>query len=157
MISRIQSSCKNGVKFEDAMSQALTEILQNLQVTNEDTKKPICRKASVPAIWYATAGAAEERATTFKQSRKVIERRFSEITTSDLSTMRALQPLEEEKVSTEKVGLAFQDKVFEEVSTEKQKEDADIQPRGLINAPVGENSETTTLMQPFYFSKTMPG
>lgn len=150
MISRIQSSCKNGVKFEDAMSQALTEILQNLQVTNGDNKKPICRKASVPAIWYATVGATEERATTFKQSRKVIERRFSEITTSDLSIMPSLQPSEEEKLSTEQIdiGLAGQDKVIEEVSTEKQKEEADIQPRGLISAPVGGTSETTTLEQP---------
>lgn len=150
MISRIQSSCKNGVKFEDAMSQALTEILQNLQVTNGDTKKPICRKASVPTIWYATVGATEERATTFKQSRKVIERRFSEVTTSDLSTMPSLQPLEEEKLSTEQIdiGLAGQDKVLEEVSAEKQKEEADIQPRGLISAPVGGTSETTTLEQP---------
>lgn len=150
MISRIQSSCKNGVKFEDAMNQALTEILQNLQVTNGDTKKPICRKASVPTIWYATVGATEERATTFKQSRKVIERRFSEITTSDLSTMPSLQPLEEEKLSTEQIdiGLAGQDKVLEEVSAEKQKEEADIQPRGLISAPVGGTSETTTLEQP---------
>lgn len=150
MISRIQSSCKNGVKFEDAMSQALTEILQNLQVTNGDTKKPICRKASVPTIWYATVGATEERATTFKQSRKVIERRFSEITTSDLSTMPSLQPLEEEKLSTEQIdiGLAGQDKVLEEVSAEKQKEEVDIQPRGLISAPVGGTSETTTLEQP---------
>ena len=150
MISRIQSSCKNGVKFEDAMSQALTEILQNLQVTNGDTKKPICRKASVPTIWYATVGATEERATTFKQSRKVIERRFSEITTSDLSIMPSLQPLEEEKLSTEQIdiGLAGQDKVLEEVSAEKQKEEVDIQPRGLISAPVGGTSETTTLEQP---------
>ena len=150
MISRIQSSCKNGVKFEDAMSQALTEILQNLQVTNGDTKKPICRKASVPTIWYKTVGATEERATTFKQSRKVIERRFSEITTSDLSIMPSLQPSEEEKLSTEQIdiGLAGQDKVIEEVSTEKQKEEADIQPRGLISAPVGGTSETTTLEQP---------
>lgn len=150
MISRIQSSCKNGVKFEDAMSQALTEILQNLQVTNGDTKKPICRKASVPAIWYATVGATEERATTFKQSRKVIERRFSEISTSDLWTMPSLQPWEEEKVSSEQfdIGLAAQDKVIEEVSAEKQKEEADIQPRGLISAPVGGSSETTSLEQP---------
>ena len=150
MISRIQSSCKNGVKFEDAMSQALTEILQNLQVTNGDTKKPICRKASVPTIWYATVGATEERATTFKQSRKVIERRFSEITTSDLSIMPSLQPSEEEKLSTEQIdiGLAGQDKVIEEVSAEKQKEETDIQPRGLISAPVGGTSETTTLEQP---------
>ena len=146
MISRIQSSCKSGLKFEDAMSQALTEILQNLQLKNEDAKKPICRKASVPAIWYATVGATEERATTFKQSRKVLERRFSEITTLDLSTMPALQSLEEEQVSTEQVdiGLACQDKVFEEESAEKQKEDADIQP----SAPVGGTSETTTHEQP---------
>ena len=151
MISRIQSSCKNGVKFEDAMSQALTEILHNLQVTNEDTKRPtICRKASVPAIWYSTVGATEKRATTFKQSRKVIERRFSEITTSDVSAMPSLQPLEDEKVSTEQVdiGLACQDKVIEEVSAQKRKQDADIQPRGLISAPVGGTSETTTLEQP---------
>ena len=150
MISRIQSSCKNGAKFEDAMSQALTEILQNLQVTNGDTKKPICRKASVPTIWYKTVGATEERATTFKQSRKVIERRFSEITTSDLSIMPSLQPSEEEKLSTEQIdiGLAGQDKVIEEVNAEKQKEEVDIQPRGLISAPVGGTSETTTLEQP---------
>ena len=150
MISRIQSSCKNGVKFEDAMSQALSEILQNLQVSNKDAKKPICRKASVPAIWYSTVGATEKRATHFKQSRKVLERRFSEITTSDLSTMPALQSLEEEKVNTEQVDIGLEDRVVEEVSAraEKQKEDTDIQSRGLISAPVGGTSKATTLEQP---------
>ena len=150
MISRIQSSCKNGVKFEDAMSQALSEILQNLQVSNEDVKKPICRKASVPAIWYSTVGASEKRATPFKKSRKVLERRFSEITTSDLSTMPALQSLEEEKVNTEQIDIGLEDRVVEEVSAraEKQKEDTDIQSRGLISAPVRGTSKTTTLEQP---------
>ena len=150
MISRIQSSCKNGVKFEDAMTQALTEILQNLQVVNEDTKKPRCRKASVPAIWYTTVGATQERTTTFNQSNIKMERRFSEIAASDLSTMPVLQSLEEEKVSTEQVdvSLGCQGKVIEEVSEEMKREDEDVKPRGLIGAPVGGTSETTTVMQP---------
>lgn len=150
MISRIQSSCKNGVKFEDAMTQALTEILQNLQVVNEDTKKPRCRKASVPAIWYTTVGATQERTRTFNQSNIKMERRFSEIAASDLSTMPVLQSLEEEKVSTEQVdvSLGCQGKVIEEVSEERKREDEDVKPRGLIGAPVGGTSETTTVMQP---------
>ena len=151
MISRIQSSCKKGVKFEDAMTLALTEILQNLQVINEDTKKPRCRKASVPAIWHATVGATEERTTTFNQSNKKLERRFSEITISDLSTCKpALKSLEEDKVSTDQVdiSLACQDKVTEEDSAEKQREDEDIQPGGLISVLVERTSETATLEQP---------
>jgi len=150
MISRIQSSCKKGVKFEDAMTQALSEILQNLQVIDEDTKKPRCRKASVPAIWYGTAGATEGKTTTFNQSNIKLERRFSEITTSVLSTMSSLQSLEEEKVNTEQgdISLGCQDKVIEEVSAEKLKEDEDVKPRELVSAPVGGTSETKTLMQP---------
>ena len=125
MISRIQSSCKNGVKFEDAMTQVLSEILQNLQVTNEDTKKPRCRRGSVPAIWYATAEATEEKTTTLKKSSKVLERRFSEIPTSVLSTMSALK---EEKDSPKEIQVD---------SAEKRKEDEDV----------GGTSETTTVMQ----------
>ena len=125
MISRIQSSCKNGVTFEDAMTQVLSEILQNLQVTNEDTKKPRCRRGSVPAIWYATVEATEEKTTTLKKSSKVFERRFSEIPTSALSTMSAL---EEEKDSPKEIQVD---------SAEKRKEDEDV----------GGTSETTIVMQ----------
>ena len=151
MISRIQSSCKNGMKFEDAMTQALSEILQDLQVINEDTKKPRCRKGSVPAIWYSTVlGATEERTTTFKQSNKVMERRFSEITTSALSTMPALQSLEEEtEANIEQLGLVCQEEAIQEDSADKQKEDVDNQLRRLINAPVrGTSERRTTPKQP---------
>lgn len=159
MISdRIQNSYRNVVNFEDAMNQAFSEIFQNLQVINEDTKKQTkevyrrrSRKVSAAAIWYPAVRETEEKTTTFTQPNKETERKFSEVTAQALSTVPSLQSLEKEDVNTDQVdvGLGCQDKVNEEDSAEKQREDVDIQPRRRrISAPVRGTSETTTLKQP---------
>ena len=147
------SGYRNGVSFDKAMNQAFSEIFQNLQEIEEGTKKQAeeiyhqrrNRKVSAPAAWVTLRGT-EETKTIFKQPKQEIERKYSEITTSALSSTSSLQSLVD--VEQVDIGLSFVDKVIEEDS-KKQREDVDLQPRRRrVSAPVKTLTTTTTFKQP---------
>jgi len=96
-----QHCCQvEGVNYEQAMNQALSEIFQNLKEIQKDTKKRReninlqRRRGSAPAT------ALRETAATFKQPKKLGRSLSTTVpaTSSTLSTMRwVLQCFEEEE------------------------------------------------------------
>ena len=96
-----QHRCKaEGVKYEQAMKQALSEIFQNLKEIQQDTKKRREKLNLQRRRGSAPATALRETAATFKQPKK-LDRSLSTTVpaaSSTLSTMRwVLQCFEEEE------------------------------------------------------------
>lgn len=97
-----QHRCKaEGVKYEQAMKQALSEIFQNLKEIQQDTKKRREKLNVQRRRGSAPATALRETAATFRQQPKKLDRSLSTTipaASSTLTTMRwVLQCFEEEE------------------------------------------------------------
>lgn len=89
---------KNGVKFEEAMEQAFTEIFQNLKVIDEGAKKQREKLDLQRRRGSAPATMLRETARTFKQPRKKLERTISTPPAAASTSSAIQQPVNRDSI-----------------------------------------------------------